>query len=78
MLRQKSNLNQEQQYFKREHSCLLISQQIQQLPEPLRKCFKILEVIKRSPNAWPFLLPVDPVKLKIPDYFDIIKEPMDF
>uniref|UniRef100_H2YKN2 Bromo domain-containing protein n=1 Tax=Ciona savignyi TaxID=51511 RepID=H2YKN2_CIOSA len=27
--------------------------------------------------AWPFHLPVDPVKLGLPDYFDIIKHPMD-
>lgn len=27
--------------------------------------------------AGPFLTPVDPVKLNIPDYFDIIKQPMD-
>lgn len=27
--------------------------------------------------AGPFLVPVDPVKLNIPDYFDIIKQPMD-
>lgn len=28
--------------------------------------------------AGPFLQPVDPVALHIPDYFDIIKNPMDF
>eukprot|EP00002_Diphylleia_rotans_P022334 TRINITY_DN4374_c0_g1_i1.p1 TRINITY_DN4374_c0_g1~~TRINITY_DN4374_c0_g1_i1.p1 ORF type:complete len:913 (+),score=182.26 TRINITY_DN4374_c0_g1_i1:195-2933(+) len=28
--------------------------------------------------AFPFLKPVDPVELNIPDYFDIIKTPMDF
>ncbi|XP_052223772.1 bromodomain-containing protein 2-like isoform X3 [Dreissena polymorpha] len=27
--------------------------------------------------AWPFHQPVDPVKLHLPDYFDIIKQPMD-
>ena len=27
--------------------------------------------------AGPFLRPVDPVALNIPDYFDIIKQPMD-
>jgi len=27
--------------------------------------------------AWPFLQPVDPIKLCIPDYFDIVKQPMD-
>ena len=28
--------------------------------------------------AWPFLQPVDPTSLELPDYFDIISEPMDF
>ncbi|CAK4712518.1 hypothetical protein LEN26_003293 [Aphanomyces euteiches] len=28
--------------------------------------------------AWPFLEPVDPVKLNIPTYFQIIERPMDF
>lgn len=43
----------------------------------MRKCFKILETLKKSNNSWPFLEPVDPIKLKIPDYFEIVKEPMD-
>lgn len=30
------------------------------------------------PNAWIFHEPVDPKKLGIPKYFDIIKNPMDF
>ncbi|RLN99663.1 hypothetical protein DYB28_011963 [Aphanomyces astaci] len=28
--------------------------------------------------AWPFLEPVDPIKLNIPTYFQIIERPMDF
>lgn len=28
-------------------------------------------------SSWIFLEPVDPIKLNIPDYFDIVKEPMD-
>ncbi|ETV78498.1 hypothetical protein H257_08016, partial [Aphanomyces astaci] len=28
--------------------------------------------------AWPFLEPVDPIKLNIPTYFQIIEQPMDF
>ncbi|KAF0700207.1 Aste57867_9261 [Aphanomyces stellatus] len=28
--------------------------------------------------AWPFMEPVDPVKLNIPTYFQIIERPMDF
>ena len=28
-------------------------------------------------EAWPFLEPVDPVALQIPEYFDVIRHPMD-
>lgn len=37
----------------------------------------ILDKLKKKENSWPFLEPVDPVALNIPDYFDIIKHPMD-
>ena len=30
-----------------------------------------------APDAPPFPIPVDPVALQIPDYFDVVKEPMD-
>jgi len=30
-----------------------------------------------EPEAIPFRVPVDPQALGIPDYFDIIKKPMD-
>lgn len=40
-------------------------------------CAKIVEKLKRHSKAEPFRIPVDPIKLKIPDYFDIIKRPMD-
>lgn len=40
-------------------------------------CSTLLQRIKRTPNAGPFLKPVDPVALGIPDYFDKIKHPMD-
>jgi hypothetical protein len=29
-------------------------------------------------SAWIFHEPVDPIKLEIPDYIDVIKHPMDF
>jgi hypothetical protein len=32
----------------------------------------------RTTHAWIFHEPVDPIKLGIEDYFDIIKKPMDF
>lgn len=42
-----------------------------------RMCFKLLTTIKTHRWAWPFNQPVDPEKLGIPDYFTIIKNPMD-
>ncbi|KAJ3289655.1 Bromodomain-containing protein 4 [Borealophlyctis nickersoniae] len=33
--------------------------------------------LKHQPAAEPFLKPVDPVALNVPDYFDIVKKPMD-
>ena len=37
----------------------------------------ILPAMWRHKYAWPFHYPVDTVKLGLPDYFEIIKEPMD-
>ena len=36
------------------------------------------EVTKKVNLVWPFMQPVDPVALGIPDYFTVIREPMDF
>lgn len=36
-----------------------------------------LRAVKRLKDAGPFIAPVDPVKLNIPTYFDIVKNPMD-
>ncbi|CAI2165899.1 12442_t:CDS:2 [Funneliformis geosporum] len=45
-----------------------------------RACYltmlKVMEDLENHKNAWPFKLPVDPIT--VPDYYDIIKEPMDF
>ncbi|KAI6648492.1 Bromodomain testis-specific protein [Oopsacas minuta] len=38
----------------------------------------ILKKLWQHKYAWPFLQPVDPGSLDLPDYFDIITEPMDF
>jgi len=40
-------------------------------------CVSILRSLKKMSGSHPFLKPVDPVALNIPDYFDIIKKPMD-
>lgn len=39
---------------------------------------KLLNVLWRTNHAWIFHEPVDPVKLNLPEYFDIVKTPMDF
>ena len=44
----------------------------------LRDCRDTLTATRKHKYAWVFGKPVDPVALHIPDYFDIIKEPMDF
>ena len=47
------------------------------LPELLKKCQRVLGLLGKHKLAEPFKLPVDPEALGIPDYFHIIKEPMD-
>lgn len=41
------------------------------------KCKTMIKSLSNDKNAWPFLEPVDPISLNIPDYFDVIKHPMD-
>ncbi|KAF0900537.1 hypothetical protein E2562_032132 [Oryza meyeriana var. granulata] len=45
--------------------------------EAFKQCGNLLKNIFKHQWAGPFLVPVDAVKLNIPDYFDIIKKPMD-
>ncbi|KAI8912322.1 hypothetical protein DFJ77DRAFT_511868 [Powellomyces hirtus] len=42
-----------------------------------KTCARILKRIQGHPSAGPFLTPVDPVALGIPQYLEIIKRPMD-
>lgn len=45
----------------------------------LEFCQKLLLVkLMKHRNAWPFLEPVDPIEHNVPDYFDVVKTPMDF
>lgn len=38
---------------------------------------RLINNLWKHPNAWIFHEAVDPIKLNIPDYLDIIKNPMD-
>ena len=48
-------------------------------PEELRAALEppLMKMYNQEPEASPFRVPVDPVALNIPDYYDIIKTPMD-
>jgi hypothetical protein len=46
-------------------------------PEHVKICTSIIRNLKRYNDSGPFLKPVDPVALGIPDYFTIIHHPMD-
>jgi len=45
--------------------------------EGVRKCYNLLQRLKKHPCAFPFLQPVDVEGLGLHDYYDIILEPMD-
>lgn len=47
------------------------------LSQPLRECLEVLQELMSHEHGWVFNSPVDPIFLNIPDYFDIIKNPMD-
>ena len=47
------------------------------MSEDMKKCQNILQKLKKHPAAYPFINPVDPVAQKCPDYFEIVKEPID-
>ncbi|MCD7460155.1 hypothetical protein HAX54_042964 [Datura stramonium] len=42
-----------------------------------QQCIHILKTLMAHPSGWPFLVPVDPLQYNIPDYFTIIRKPMD-
>lgn len=42
-----------------------------------KQCESLLKKLMSQQFAWVFNAPVDPVKLNVPDYFDVIKNPMD-
>jgi len=42
-----------------------------------QKCLEVLKGLQTHQHGWVFNVPVDPEELGLPDYFDIIKKPMD-
>lgn len=51
---------------------------LQLSPQRLKtKCLEVLKGLQSHQHAWVFNTPVDPVELNLPDYFEVIKKPMD-
>mmetsp|Transcript_9580 Transcript_9580/g.11848 ORF Transcript_9580/g.11848 Transcript_9580/m.11848 type:complete len:1772 (-) Transcript_9580:280-5595(-) len=51
---------------------------LQLSPNKLKtKCLEVLKVLQSHQHGWVFNTPVDPVELGLPDYFLVIKHPMD-
>jgi E1A/CREB-binding protein len=40
-------------------------------------CLDVLKILQSHQHGWVFNSPVDPVELGLPDYFEVIKKPMD-
>jgi hypothetical protein len=45
--------------------------------DALRKCYNLVQKLKKHPASGPFLIPVDVVALGLYDYNTVVKEPMD-
>ncbi|KAI8088239.1 hypothetical protein BDF21DRAFT_378346 [Thamnidium elegans] len=60
------------------HSNTKVPKEISPAKAELRKYKSVLEKLTNHPSYYAFGVPVDPVLLQIPTYFDIIKKPMDF
>ncbi|KAI8849519.1 hypothetical protein BC829DRAFT_470610 [Chytridium lagenaria] len=43
----------------------------------MKACKSILSSLQKHKSSWPFHVPVDPVIAQAPDYYNIIKNPMD-
>lgn len=51
---------------------------LQLTPQRLKsKCLDALKVLQAHQHGWVFNSPVDPVELGLPDYFEVVKKPMD-
>lgn len=63
------------QVFARDYTSL--DRQQGSLTDELKTALMVVRKIMKMEAAEPFNIPVDPVALGIPDYFDIVKKPMD-
>lgn len=52
-------------------------QQVEMTAQEKRFCLSLLKQLMKHKRAYAFNQPVDPVAFNIPDYFDVIKRPMD-
>jgi hypothetical protein len=55
----------------------LLAEQQAQRNTLWHECYKVLDRCRRNQRAEAFKKPVDPIKLKIPDYPTVVKNPMD-
>jgi len=47
-------------------------------PQKLKtNCLEVLKILQGHQHGWVFNSPVDPIELGLPDYFEVIKQPMD-
>lgn len=54
------------------NACLMIPDELKELLMPT-----FTKLYNQSPESLPFRLPVDPQGLGVPDYFEVIKKPID-
>lgn len=55
-----------------------LNRKIQLAPAKFKsRCLELLKGLQTHQHGWVFNAPVDPIELNLPDYFDIIKNPMD-
>ncbi|GBF95611.1 hypothetical protein Rsub_08593 [Raphidocelis subcapitata] len=55
----------------------LVAEQQAQRNNLWHECYKVLDRCRRNQRAEAFKKPVDPIRLKIPDYPTVVKNPMD-
>lgn len=55
----------------------LVAEQQQRRTQLWHECYKVLDRCRRNQKAEAFKKPVDWMRLKIPDYPNVVKEPMD-